>query len=110
MLSQEQRDTFRRALASWNHLGATVVDIDDVLSDEQIVETRESIDDFFAAHGRRLDRNGNRPAVPHEQEKTPFGTFFRWERVQARAGLRRGDLFVMDFGDARACYFSGEQP
>ncbi len=110
MLTQQQRDTFRLALASYNNLGGEVdaTDIDDVCSDNQIVETRETIDDFFAARGRRLDRNGNRPATPYEQEATAHGVIYVWRNVQSRPGMTRGNLHVMDFGDVRACYFSGQ--
>lgn len=111
MLTQEQRDQFRLALASWNDYTAKTVedlDIDDMLSDEQVVETRDTIEDFFSAHGRKLNRKGERPEVPYEQEATLLGTLYHWENVRSRKGARRGDLYVMDFGDARAAYFDGE--
>lgn len=109
MLTQEQRDTFRRAVASWNACGSADCEIDDVIGeDADVVETRDTIEDFFSARGRRLNRKGERPEVPYEQERTAFGIVYRWENVQARPGARRGDLFVMDFGDTRACYFSGQ--
>lgn len=108
MLTQEQRDLFRKALASYNACGSADVEIDDMLEDEQVVETRETVEDFFNARGWRNDRNGNRPAVPREQNKTAFGDVFVWEDQQSRKGARRGTLYVMDFGDARACYFDGE--
>ena len=111
MLTQEQRDTFRLALASLNCYTVEKVedlDIDDMLSDEEVVETRDTIDDFFNAQGRKLNRKGERPEVPYEQETTLLGTVYRWENVQARKGARRGNLYVMDFGDVRATYFDGE--
>jgi len=109
MLTQDQRDTFRKALASYNHLGAADVEIDDMIEDSQIVETAETVDDFFAASGRRLDRNGNRPAIPRELNKTAFGDVYVWENQQRGGkGARRGTLYVMDLGDVRAAYFDGE--
>lgn len=111
MLTQEQRDQFRLALAAWNNYSAKTVeelDIDDMIDDERIVETRDTIENFFDARGRRLTRNGERPAVPMELNKTICGDVYVWENQQSRKGARRGTLYVMDFGDARACYFDGE--
>ena len=111
MLNQQQRDTFRLALAAHNRYTIESVDdldIDDIISDDQIIETRETIEDFFNARGWRNDRNGNRPDVPRELNKTIVGDLYIWEDQQSRKGARRGTLFVMDFGDARACYFDGE--
>lgn len=108
MLTQEQRDQFRMALASYNKCGVADVEIDDMIEDEQVVETRETIEDFFNARGWRNDRNGNRPDVPRELNKTAFGEVFVWENQQSRRGARHGTLYVMDMGEARACYFDGE--
>lgn len=109
MLTQEQRDTFRKAAASWNQCGSSEVDIDDVISsDARVVETRDTLENFFDAKGRRLKRDGSRPDIPFEQEETAFGTIFVWRDAQSRKGARRGMLIVMDFGDARAAYFDGE--
>lgn len=112
MLTQSQRDTFRLALSALNNFSAKAVeelDIDDMLTDDQIVETQDTLENFFDAQGRRLDRRtGQRPAVPHELNKTICGDVYKWEDVQARKGARRGTLYVMDFGGARAAYFDGE--
>lgn len=111
MLTQEQRDQFRLALAAWSNYSAKTVeelDIDDMIKDEDIVETRDSVENFFDARGRRLDRKGERPAVPAELNKTICGEVYIWENQQSRKGARRGTLFVMDFGEARASYFDGE--
>lgn len=41
-----------------------------------------------------------------EHEDTPFGKLYVWKGVQPQgAGTKRGDLYVMDFGGARAAYF-----
>lgn len=108
-MRQDQRDTFRKALASYNHLGAADVEIDDMIEDSQIVETAETVENFFDASGRKLDRKGQRPTVPYELNKTAFGDVYVWENQQRGGkGARRGTLYVMDLGDARACFFSGE--
>lgn len=111
MLTQEQRDQFRLALSAWNNYSAKTVaelDIDDMIEDGQIVETQDSIENFFDARGRRLNRNGDRPEVPRELNQTICGELYVWENQQARKGARRGTLYVMDFGAARACHFDGE--
>ena len=109
MLTQEQRDTFRRACASYNASGAADVEIDEVIStDERVVETAETIDQFFESRGRRLKRDGSRPETPFEQQRSAFGTLYVWDDQQSRKGARRGTLYVMDFGSARACFFDGE--
>lgn len=111
MLTQDQRDNFRLTLASWNNYGATSVadlDIDDMIEDYQIVETRDTLEDFFNAQGRRLLKNGERPLAPFERSETLLGHIYVWENVQARKGARRGTLYVKDFGDVRAAYFDGE--
>jgi hypothetical protein len=112
MLTQDQRDTFRLALASFNDYTVKSVgelDIDNMLSDDQIVETRDTLEDFFKAQGRKLNRRtGERPEVPFEQEATLLGVIYKWDDVQARKGARRGTLYVMDFGTVRAVFFDGE--
>lgn len=111
MLTQKQRDTFRLALASLNCYTVKNVedlDIDDMLTDEQVIETRDTVENFFEARGWRNDRNGNRPAVALELNKTLLGDVYKWDDQQSRKGARRGTLYVMDFGDARASYFDGE--
>src|SRR6266540_2265209 len=106
MLNQDQRDQFRNALALENCCGdETMMNTADVVgSDEKIVATHETMDDFFAARGRTLDRKGQDAGW----NENKFGRFYRWEGVQQKKGLRRGTLYVMDFGDVRACYFDGE--
>lgn len=110
MLTQQQRDTFRLALASWNKSSATVeeLDISDMIEDDQVVSTGESIDHFFSSRGRKLNRNGERPETPYELNRTKVGDLYIWEDQQSRKGARRGTLFVMNFGDYSACYFDGE--
>ncbi|MFZ6774616.1 hypothetical protein ACO0LB_18080 [Undibacterium sp. SXout7W] len=110
MLTQQQRDQFRLALAALNNYSIKRVadlDIDQEITDSQVVETRDTLEDFFSAHGRKL---GHRDGKPNGQElcRTIAGALYKWEAVQSRPGKRRGNLFVMDFGDARACYFDGE--
>ena len=111
MLNQKQRDTFRLALASLNSYSAERVedlDINSVISDARVVETADTVEDFFKANGRKLLKNGSRPVVPREQNTTLLGVVYTWDGVQARKGARRGTLYVMDFGTARAAFFDGE--
>lgn len=111
MLNQEERDTFRLALSAYNNYGVEStenLDIDDMIADAQIVETAETIDAFFKAHGRKLNRDGSQPETPKELERTIAGDFFKWENVQSKKGARRGTLYVMEFENACACFFDGE--
>ena len=99
MLTQEQRDQFRLTLSAWNNYSAENIndlDIDDMIDDDQIVETSETIDDFFKVRGST------------KRSQTISGDLYVWYNEQVRKGARRGNLYVMDFGDARACYFDGE--
>lgn len=110
MLNQSQRDQFRLALAAESNYLVTDVnalDIDEIILDSDIVETRETVEDFFSANGRKLSRRDGKP-TGEELLKTIVGDLFKWSGVQSRRGKRRGNLFVMDFGDVRACYFDGE--
>ena len=111
MLTQQQRDTFRLALASLNAYTvktAAELDIDGVITEEEVVETLDTVEDFFAANGRRLTKKGERPAIPFEKNRTLVGDVYRWDDIQTRKFARRGSLFVMDFGTARAAFFDGE--
>lgn len=68
-----------------------------------VVRTQDTIENFFSTLGRRLKRDGTRPAVPFEREAEGL---YRWENVQANgAGSRRGDLYVYDAGEYRLAYF-----
>jgi hypothetical protein len=111
MLTKKDRDTFRLALASLNCYTITDVsklDIDDMITDEQIVETAETVEHYFEARGRRLNRKGERPETPYEKNTTLLGDVYKWDDVQSRKGARRGTLYLMDLGNARAVYFDGE--
>lgn len=110
MLNQLQRDQFRLALAADNSYSVERIDdldIDQEIEDSQVVETRDTLDQFFSQHGRKLGRRDGKP-TGQELCRTIAGDLYKWEDVQSRPGKRRGTLFVMDFGDARACYFDGE--
>ena len=68
-----------------------------------VVRTADTIENFFQSLGRRLKRDGSRPAVPFEREAEGL---YRWENVQANgSGTRRGDMYVYDAGDYRLAYF-----
>lgn len=112
MLNQSQITQFRNAVASQNCNGSTNpedLEMAEVITrDEDVAITRDTIEGFFAARGRRLDRHGNIPAVPRELETTPFGDLYIWRDQQARKGCRRGTLYVMQFGEFCAAHFDGE--
>lgn len=68
-----------------------------------VVRTQDTIENFFSTLGRRLKRDGSRPAVPFEREAE---NFYRWEGIQANGtGTRRGDMYVYDAGEYRLCFF-----
>lgn len=104
MINEKNKTIFCQATAYWNsgdiaefdvvpqdNLAAVCEDIDDV------AETRDTVDGFIQNWGE-----------PHQRLVTPHGELLVWENLQAAKGCRRGDAFVMDFGDARAAYFTGE--
>jgi hypothetical protein len=92
MLTDAQRVAFAAATAHAN-CGDHTDEFARLVEPHEVVETRETLDDFRRARGtgERID--------------TPVGSLHCWRRVQAQAGTRRGDLYVMDFGDARAAHF-----
>ena len=112
MLNPAQLSQFRNAVSSWHCNGSTdpedLATAEIVSRDEDVAITRGTIEEFFAARGRRLDRHGNIPAVPRELETTPFGDLYVWRDQQSRKGCRRGTLWVMPFGEFCAAYFDGE--
>ena len=111
MLTQKNRDDFRLALASLNQFAVKKIedlDMDEMIADESVVETMDTVENFFETNGRKLNRNGTRPSIPFEQNDTLLGPVFKWDDVQSRKGARRGTLYVMDFGCARAVFFDGE--
>ena len=90
MLTQEQINTFRLALAAQNRYDetdASKLDPDDVASLSEIVGTRDSLADFGRVTALRLDR-------------TICGDLY--------VGRVRGGrtLSVMDFGDVRGSYIA----
>lgn len=64
---------------------------------DDVVETRDTLENYFDA----------RDAKPIEYQ-TPIGVLYVWTNIQTRKGRRRGDLFLMDGGEKRLSYFSGE--
>lgn len=72
----------------------------------EIVTTAETVEDFFAAHGRRLRRDGTRPAHPFELQRSCGAEYYCWNNVQAQGkGTKRGDLFLFDAGEVRYAFF-----
>jgi hypothetical protein len=101
MLTQQQRDTFRLALASFDRDN---LDIDD----DEIIETASTIDDFFKGHVRVFNPHGEIPEVPYEEIKTLAGVIYIWYDWENRRDFCLGNLYAMDFGTVRAAYFDGE--
>jgi hypothetical protein len=114
MLTQEQRKTFAEALTA-NNIGAeTVEEIREeveaygyYVEPDDVADTGDTLDAYFDANGTMMKRDGTPSRKLHEIA-TPVGTVYVWLGLQQRKGLRRGDLYVMDFGDRRAAYFTGE--
>ena len=100
MLTQQQREDFSKALTFWN-CGDENNEIAVLVEPEDVVATRDALADFKSGAALTAKR--------YTIEKTPRGDLHKWEGVQARKGARRGDLFVMDFGDVRAAWFEGEE-
>jgi len=111
MLTDEQKTQFMMALAAHNSDAdlKEEVNIDDSHCPdiEQVVDCSDTIDAFFVEQGTYRKRDGTRSRKLHQND-TCYGTIYEWRDVQARKGLRRGNLYVMDFGDRRAAYFDGE--
>jgi hypothetical protein len=95
MLTQSQRDQFRLALASINDYSCSTVeklDIDSMLDDRDIVESRDTLEDFIKVRG------SGKP------EKTLAGAVQVWERVQRFKGDPRKTLYVMEFDQFTASF------
>jgi hypothetical protein len=95
MLTTEQKETFRKAVDFLNGDKSGTLECPLVDNNDDVVTTSDTVDDFKKHAGL-------------VEKETAFGKLFVAENHQAGKGLRRGDLFVMDFGDARAAYFTGE--
>ena len=101
MLTQENRNTFRLALASaccYSVKNVADLDISEIIEDEGVVETAEAVSDF-------INRSHYKS---HNLTNTLVGELHEFTEIQRHKGARRGTLYVMDFGHARACYFDGE--
>lgn len=88
--------TFLKLAASWNCGGidnVTDVDCDAPFSESAIVKTHEPVSAFTTSA---------------EIEQADGAKLFLKQNHQIRSGLRRGDLFVADFGDFRLVAFTGE--
>lgn len=108
MLTQNQRDTFRYAITVIReraNRGGNDPALEEPLSDDKLVETPETLENFFGKYGRALTLRSTKPAIPRELCSTVYGDVYRWKNAQSRAGERPGTLYVMDFGERRAVYF-----
>ena len=101
MLNQNEKIAFCKALAFINTGSEELAEEFDCYgicdSVGAVVETADALDHFRAGPAA-----GGKTA----HEETPFGKVYVWKGVQPEGkGQRRGDLYVMDFGTARATYF-----
>lgn len=90
---------FMNALAIWN--GGSIEEIDRIIEDDElhlIIETEEKLNDFISARGKPCILSDN----------TDFGYVAMWENVQKARGLRRGNLYVVEYEDKTLTYFDGE--
>jgi hypothetical protein len=91
---------FINALAVQN--GGTTEEVNQVVDwdmVDEIVETKETLED--------LKRFRGSPSS-HLSGKTEFGDVYVFENVQKAKGLRRGDLYVVEYEDKTLCFFDGE--
>ena len=90
MLKDEKRERLCRATAFYNSNGEEYDELDRLCEPDDVVATRDTVENFIEAWGK-----------PDEQLETPEGLLLVWENVQRRKGASRGNLFLMDFGEAR---------
>lgn len=100
MLTDKQITDFCKATAQYNS-GDFNDEYGYVCEPDEVAMTRDTVQGFKDGLG-----NGE----PDEILKTPAGELLIWFNLQSAKGCRRGDLFVIDYGDARAAYFDGEVP
>jgi hypothetical protein len=99
MLTKDQINTFCLATSA-NNIGGYEEDatIDAARCNaEEVVSTHDTLADFTAKWG-----------LLYDVEEYSFGKLRLWHGIQVRKGACRGDLMIMDFGDVRAAYFTGE--
>ncbi len=97
MLNEKEITDFLKATAMWN---SNTDDVNNAVCEtEDVVQTKDTIEDF---------ENGLANSAADEKIDTPFGELLIFKRRQRAKGLTRGDLFVLDFGHARAACFSGQ--
>ena len=87
MLTKTQKSEFVHALED-AHLGA--------ITEDDVIETRDTISDFVSHLGE-----------PHDKHDCNGLTVLAWHAVKTKyhvPGHPRRDLFVADFGDARAAH------
>lgn len=68
-------------------------------SEHDVVTTHDTVDEVFKARGtpKRIDT-----------ASTPWGTIYSWPMVQFGKGKCRGTLYLLDAGDRRLSFFSGD--
>lgn len=100
MLNEKQINDFCKATAQYNS-GDFEDEFGYVCEPDEVAQTRNTVQDFKEGLG-----NGE----PDEILKTPAGELLVWYDRQSAKGCKKGDLFVMDYGESRAAYFDGETP
>ena len=92
-------ENFINALAIYN--GGTTEEVNQIVDYDMlddIVETSEKLKDFISSKG----------SYSTLSEDTDYGFVAVFENIQREKGLRRGDLYVVEFEDKTLCYFDGE--
>jgi len=92
-------ENFMNALAIYN--GGTIDELNRIIEDDEfdsIVETSETLADF-------KNKRGNFSSL---SENTDYGFVAVFENIQRAKGMRRGDLYVVEFSDKTLTYFDGE--
>jgi hypothetical protein len=95
MLTELQKLNFCKATAEWNG-NDFEEECARVCEPTDVAATQETVADFIKQWGT--------PNIT----KTPAGDLMVWKNIQIKKRLRRGDSFLMDFGNVRAGYFTGE--
>ena len=94
MLTEEQKEIFRKAVDFWSGDKSGTLECPLVDSNDDVVSSQECVEDF-------------KKHAAFVEKETAFGTLLVAQNHQVAKGRRRGDAFVMDFGTARASFFTG---
>ena len=95
-MTTNEKNALCKATAQWN-CGDYDDEIGRVCEPDQVAVTRDTVDNFKLQWG-----------APKDIIETPGGKLLFWEKIQVAKGYQRGELFVMDLGEHRLAYFSGQ--